>query len=103
MPDTFKLELVLNSRVRALNGRVIGRLEEVIAERENDVCYVTDYLVGVYGWIERLAAWRIARDVFRALRLAKRDCGYRVGWHQLDVSDPSNLRLRCKVEELQRV
>jgi hypothetical protein len=85
-----------------LNGHVIGRLEEVIAESENDNYYITEYLIGIYGWIARLATSPIARDLYRALRLAKRDCGYRVRWDQLDVSDSSNLRLLCKVEDLKR-
>jgi hypothetical protein len=102
MTDSLRLELILSQRVRALNGRVIGRLEEVIAETEGDTCYVNEYLIGAYGWVERLAAWPVARELFRLLRLARRNCGFRVHWNQLDVNDPSNLRLRCKISELER-
>ena len=91
MAEPLRLELLLGTRVRALNGRVIGRLEEVVAQWETDN----------YGWIERLAAWPIALGLFRALQSARHKQGYRVRWNQLDVSDPATPRLRCKVEELE--
>jgi hypothetical protein len=100
MPESFNLELFLGSRVRALNGRVIGRLEEVVAEWEGDDCFVTEYFLGIYGWIERLAAWPISRELFRALRLAKNKGGFCARWDQLDLSDPFRPRLRCSVDEL---
>jgi hypothetical protein len=101
MADAMRLELILNRRVRALNGRVMGRLEELIAEVEDGECRVDEYLIGVYGLSQRLAAWRITRALLRFLRVTGRRCGYRVRWNQLNVSDPTNLRLGCPVSELE--
>src|SRR5215212_4842439 len=100
MAEIVRLELLLNRRVRALNGRVIGRLEEVLAETAEDKCYVTEYLVGAYGFLERFAAWPLSRSILQLLRLRQRDGGYRVRWNQLDLNDPARPRLRCNVQEL---
>jgi hypothetical protein len=100
MSSESRVELMLGQRVRALNGRVIGRIEEIRAEISDETCYVTEYMVGTYAYFERLAAWSLMRSVLRLFRLAKKGGGYRVRWDQLDLSDAAQLRLRCKIEEL---
>src|SRR4051812_34734847 len=100
MPSELRVELILSQRVRALNGRVIGRIEEIRVEIDDDTCYVTEYLVGAYAYCERLAAWSLMRSVLRLFRLARKGGGYRVRWDQLDSADPNYLKLRCKVDEL---
>src|ERR1044072_4082140 len=98
----LNVEMLLSRRVYALNGRNIGRIEEVRAEWRGSECVVTEYLVGVYAVFERLSGWRIGRAVLRLLP-AKRGAGYRVPWNQLDLADPERPRLRCSVEELVRL
>lgn len=94
------LELLIGKRVLALNGQSIGRLEEVRAElNARGYCFVTEFLVGSYAFLERLAAWRVGREIMRTLHL-RRKSGYRVRWEQLDLSDPRRPRLACEVEEL---
>lgn len=92
-------ELLLGEKVFALNGLPIGRLEEIRTEINKGHCFVSEFLVGSYAVLERLAAWRIGRAVLRVFG-AKRKEGYRVRWDQLDLSDPRHLRLLCVVEEL---
>lgn len=97
------LELLLGKRVFAGNGRSIGRLEEVRAElNARGSCFVTEFLVGSYAFLERLSAWRMGRVLLRTLHL-RRGEGYRVRWEQLDLSDPRRPRLLCEVDELVRV
>lgn len=97
------LELLIGKRVFALNGGSIGRLEEVRAElNARGFCFVTEFLVGSYAFLERLSAWRMGRAVLRTLPVRRR-AGYRVRWEQLDLSDPRRPRLRCEVEELVRL
>ena len=94
------LELLIGKRVFARNGRSIGRLEEVRAElNTRGSCFVTEFLVGSYAFLERLAAWRMAREIMRTLRVPRKE-GYRVRWEQLDLSDPRRPRLLCEVDEL---
>lgn len=97
------LELLIGKRVFALNGRSIGRLEEVRAElNARGYCFVTEFLVGSYAFLERLAAWRMGRAIMRTLRL-RRNESYRVRWEQLDLSDPRHPRLLCDVDDLVRL
>lgn len=94
------LELMLGKRVFALNGRPIGRLEEVRAEiNTRGSCFVTEFLIGKYALLERLAAWRMGRTILRTLRVG-RSGGYRVRWEQMNLSDPLRPQLACEVDEL---
>jgi len=93
------VELMLGEKVFAVNGVSIGRLEEIRTEGYRGHYYVTEFLVGSYAVLERLAAWRIGRTVLRVVG-AKRKEGYRIRWEQLDLSDPRRLKLMCGVDEL---
>jgi sporulation protein YlmC with PRC-barrel domain len=97
------IELLLNRRVVAANGRAIGRIEEVCAELRAGEAYVTEYLVGAFALFERLAAWRIGRELLTLFGARRRGHGYRVPWDKLDLSDPERPRLICKVEELAQI
>jgi hypothetical protein len=79
--------------VRAANGRSIGRLEEVRADRRGAGATVTDYVIGPAGLAERLSAPFLPFLGWRR--------GFRARWDQIDVSDPRHPRLLCPVEELQ--
>jgi sporulation protein YlmC with PRC-barrel domain len=93
------VELLLGEKVFALNGRPIGRLEEIRTEINRGHCFVSEFLVGNYAVFERLAAWRIGRSVLRVLGAGRRE-GYRIRWNQLDLSDPQHPRLLCDVDDL---
>jgi sporulation protein YlmC with PRC-barrel domain len=93
------VELLLGEKVFALNGLAIGRLEEIRTQINKGHCFVSEFLVGSYAVLERLAAWRIGRAVLRVFGARRRE-GYRVRWDQLDLSDPRHLKLLCDVEEL---
>ena len=99
MSQQLHVELLLGEKVFALNGLSIGRLEEIRTQINKGHCFVSEFLVGSYAVLERLAAWRIGRAVLRVFG-ARRQEGYRVRWDQLDLSDPRHLKLLCDVEEL---
>ena len=92
-----RVELLLGRRVRALDGRVIGRIEEMHAEREHDYYVVTEFHVGPTALVERLAVRHFG------FTLAGRVHGYRVRWNQLDLEDADTPRLTCPVEELEHL
>lgn len=94
----IQLELLLGERVFALNGLPIGRLEEIRTEVNKGHYFVSEFLVGKYAMIERLAAWSIGRALLRGL--GKRKEGYRIRWNQIDLSDPGHPRVLCDVDEL---
>ena len=99
MRQQLHVEFLLGEKVFALNGLSIGRLEEIRTQINKGHCFVSEFLVGSYAVLERLAAWRIGRALLRVFG-AKRKEGYRVRWDQLDLSDPRHLKLLCDVEEL---
>ena len=93
------VELLLGKKVFALNGRSIGRLEELRAAKDRGHYFVSEFLVGNYAVLERLSAWSIGRALLRIFG-AKQEEGYRIRWDQLDLSDPSRPQLLCDVDEL---
>ena len=99
MKRLVHVELLLGRKVFAVNGQSIGRLEEIWTQKERGQFFVSEFLVGRYALLERLAAWSIGRAVLRVLG-AKRNEGYRIRWDQLDLSDPQQPRLLCDVDEL---
>lgn len=85
-----RAERLLGRRVRALNGRAIGRIEDMRVERVHDEQVVTGYVIGAAGWRERLDL----AGGHHTARLAR--------WDQLDISDPGRPRLTCPVDALER-
>jgi hypothetical protein len=96
-------DLLLNRRVRTLNGRVIGRIEEIKAEESRGAWHVSEYLIGSFVLLERLAGHPLGRSVLRFFRLRRKDGGYRVRWDQMDLSDPIKPKLTCSVDDLQLI
>ena len=95
------LELLVGRRVFGLNGKSIGHLEEIRAELVEGECLVTEYLVGAYAVVERLAALSIGRAILKLLGATKKHEGYRVPWDKLDLTDLERPRLLCSVNELE--
>jgi sporulation protein YlmC with PRC-barrel domain len=95
-----QVELLLSRRVLALNGRPVGRLEEIQAELRGGACYVTEFHVGAYALFERLAASSIGRELLKLIGVNRKGGGYRVPWDKLDLRDPARPRLLCEVKEL---
>jgi hypothetical protein len=95
------LELLLGTRVRDRDGRSVGRIEEVLARRDGTTCVVSAYLLGAYGLIGRLAAWRVTRPLLSSLMSGRRQ-PRRVPWDKLDLRDPAHPRLTCAREDLEQ-
>lgn len=92
-----RLEQLIGRRVYGSDGRVVGRLEECLAEREGDYYVITEFHIGRAALLERLAVRYIG------LTLGGRWHGYRARWDQLDIEDAVRLTLTCRVEELRRM
>jgi hypothetical protein len=97
----IRVEELLSRRVRALNGRVIGRIEEMLAEPRGKDVVVLQYLLGPAALLERLSMHVSRLPVLRWLA-GKPAHRYIVRWQQMDLSDAERPRLRCSVEELER-
>ena len=89
----LRLEDLLGSRVRTEQGEVLGRIEEVRAERRGDAYEVTEYHLGPPALRERLG-----------LRLFGRRTRTLIAqWDQLDVDNPRAPVLTCRVDQLKHV
>jgi hypothetical protein len=95
--NEIRAELLLGRRVRSLEGRVVGRIEEMRAQREHDYWVVTEFHIGPDALVERLAVRHLG------LALPGKAHGYRVRWDQIDLDDPDRPRITCPVEELERL
>ena len=94
-----RLELLLGRRVRDTHGRSIGRIKEVRSERRDGEWVVVEFLVGRYALFERLAASSLARAILHSGRVSRGRPG-RIGWDEIDLSDPADPRLRVPAERL---
>jgi sporulation protein YlmC with PRC-barrel domain len=99
----INIELLLGKRVLALNGKSIGRLEEIHAELHQGECFIKGYSVGSYAVLERLAALSISREILHLFGATRRGRGYKVPWNKMDLTDPKKPRLLCSVQELEQI
>ena len=94
------LELLLSKPVLDLEGKEVGRIEEVRAQKQGNEWIVQEYLIGSAAILERLSAWTIGLKILRLLGARQGMGGYRVPWDKLDLTDPQKPRLRCLKQEL---
>ena len=92
MSSEVRVERLIGRIVVDAHGRRIGRIEEVQAEREGGEWVVRGYVLGVDGLLERLAAGAIVQGIVGTLAGERRR--RRIGWDELDLSDPDRPRLR---------
>jgi sporulation protein YlmC with PRC-barrel domain len=100
MPEVH-VEQLVGRRVLDTRGRPVGRLHEVRAERVEGDWIVTDYVLGVGGLIERLAAGALVASVLGAW--APRPKRHVIPWDALDLSEPERPRLTRPLTELRRL
>lgn len=87
-----RLERLLGRAVVAPDGTIVGRLEEVRADRKGAHHEVTEYLIGTGALLERLA---IVRWLFgREPRM------FVARWDQLDIAGRDRLQLLCGFGDL---
>ena len=94
------LERLLGRRVVDTRGRSAGRIEAVHADRHDGEWLVREYVLGVDGLVERLAAGPLVAGLIG--RWAPERERYTVPWNALDLSDPERPRLTRTLAELRR-
>jgi sporulation protein YlmC with PRC-barrel domain len=97
------IELLLGTTVRDINGKNVGRIEELHVERDESTCRVDAYLVGASAVIERLSAWTLVRPISRLLHSRRLLTIYEVPWQDMDLSDPQHPRLRTAKQDLRHI
>ncbi|HET7216958.1 MAG TPA: hypothetical protein VFJ02_02885 [Vicinamibacterales bacterium] len=91
-----RLEDLLGRQIAAVDGRVVGRIEEIVAVEEGDHYVVSEFHIGPIALLERLAVRHFGST------LPGRDRGYRARWDQVDLSDVKTPRLLCQIQDLRK-
>jgi sporulation protein YlmC with PRC-barrel domain len=99
----LQLFQILGKRVVDANGKYAGRLEEIEAERGDDVCVIKNYLVEHRGLLDRLQSWMLAAPIQKSIQVREKSRPYRIPWDQMDLSDPQHPRILVPQSELSRV
>jgi sporulation protein YlmC with PRC-barrel domain len=99
----IKVELLVGTRVHDLDGKNVGRIEEIRVERHENALLVEAYLIGASALIERLSARTLVRPIRRLLRTRHIYSVYEVPWQDLDLTDPKRPVVRIAKRDLQRV
>jgi sporulation protein YlmC with PRC-barrel domain len=88
------LEHLVGREVHDSEGKRMGRILSVTAERQGGECVVQDFLLGPAALLRRLGISTLHMVGFRLQKPLA------VPWDQLDLSDPQRPCLRCRADEL---
>jgi sporulation protein YlmC with PRC-barrel domain len=99
----LELRLILGKRVVDSEGETIGHLEEVEAERGDEYCTINSYIVEHRGLLDRVSSWALTSSMQSSLARRQSSQPYRIGWSQMDLSDPEHPRALVPKELLDRV
>ena len=97
----IRVELLVGTTVLDIDGKNIGRIEEIRVQRGDKALLVETYLIGASALIERLSAWTLVRPIKRLLRARHIYSLYEVPWQDMDLSDPNRPKLRTAKRDLQ--
>lgn len=100
MPSEVHVERVIGKKVRDAGGDVVGRLGELVVEELGGECVLTEIHIGPSAMLERIGVFVTQLPYFALIPIPRWQ--YRVGWQQVDWSDPDNPRLRVRKADLER-
>jgi len=95
------VEHLLGRRVVDSEGRSVGRIHEIVAERGHSACSVESFHVGKRALVERLANWAVPARFGRVIQ-SRLTRPFSIPWEQLDLSDPAHPRTTVPKKELRR-
>jgi sporulation protein YlmC with PRC-barrel domain len=98
----IKVQLLVGTKVHDVDGRKVGRIEEIRVARDDKALLVEAYLIGVSALIERLSARTLVRPIGRFLRARHIYSVYEVPWQEMDVTDPKRPVLTIAQRDMRR-
>jgi sporulation protein YlmC with PRC-barrel domain len=96
----IKIQLLVGTKVHDVDGRKVGRIEEIRVARQDKALLVEAYLIGASALIERLSARTLVRPIRRFLRARHIYSVYEVPWQEMDVTDPKRPLLRIAQRDM---
>ncbi len=101
--NQLQLRKMLGARVYDSEGHHIGRLEEIEAERGDESCAIVSYIVEHRGLLDRISTWALTSAMQNKLSRKSSSEPYRIGWDQMDLSDPHKPKTLVPKELLVRM
>jgi sporulation protein YlmC with PRC-barrel domain len=98
----IRVQLLVGTKVHDVDGRSVGRIEEIRVVREEKALLVDAFLIGSSALIERLSARTLVRPIRRLLRSRHIYSVYEVPWQEMDLSDPERPVLKIAQRDLRR-
>jgi sporulation protein YlmC with PRC-barrel domain len=98
MTAEVHIERVIGTRVRDIDGQIVGRIEEICVDTVDGESVVTEWHIGPAAFIERLGGTALRLPLLGWLPFERFE--YRVPWRLLDLSRPDCPRLKCSKADL---
>lgn len=98
----LQLRKMLGAKVYDSEGAHIGRLEEIEAERGDESCAIVSYIVEHRGLLDRISTWALTNSMQKKLSRKSSSGPYRIGWDQMDLSNPQKPKALVPRELLAR-
>jgi sporulation protein YlmC with PRC-barrel domain len=95
------VEKLVGRKVVDSDGRELGRIHEIRAERGEESCAVEAYYVGGRALILRVAQWAVPSSIGSKLE-SKLLNPFRIAWDEMDLSDPQHPRTTVARDQLRR-
>jgi sporulation protein YlmC with PRC-barrel domain len=90
----LRLELLVGRQVHDSEGKRMGRILSVTAERQGDDCVVKEFLLGPAALLRRFGISTLHVVGFQSQQPVA------VPWEKLDLSDPERPCLTCRGADL---
>ena len=100
MPSELRVELLMGQKVHDVDGRIAGRIGELIVVLDGPHSVVTEFHLGSAALLERLLGATTSLPFFRWLPSTK---SKKVHWNQIDLSDPKRPRLKVRRDQLEAI
>jgi len=98
-----RLELLLGRRVLDVEGKPVGRIEEVVADYRDGEYLVREFHAGRFAVFERLGGALLGNALLRLIGGNRVYDGYVIPWKLMDLSDADRPRVTVARDELQRI
>ena len=98
----IKVQLLVGTKVHDVDGRKVGRIEEIRVERQETALLVVAYLIGTSALIDRLSARTLVRPIRGFLDARHIYSVYEIPWQEMDLTDPNRPVLKISQREMRR-
>jgi sporulation protein YlmC with PRC-barrel domain len=98
-----RLELLLGRRVLDAEGKLVGRIEEVVADYRDGEYLVREFHVGTFAVFERLGGGLLGNGLLRLIGGHRVHDGYVIPWKLMDLSDADHPRVTVAKDELSTI